>query len=68
MAVVRTSLLHGLLSSLALARIFNKETIVYKRGKRNVLFHQAVVCARMHGLGCLKVEKVSICDANSLPH
>ena len=38
------------------------------RGKKAVFFHRAVVCARMHGLGCLGVEILSKHDGNTFPH
>ena len=56
--------------------IYTKEDnyIVYasllqvKGGIRAGFCDRAVVCARMHGLGCLKVEMAPTCDGNFLPH
>ena len=46
-------------------------TTFYKRictwGKGAVFFYRAVVCAKMHGLGCLKVEISSKCDGKYFP-
>ena len=39
-----------------------------KGGIRAGFCDRAVVCARMHGLGCLKVEMAPTCDGNFLPH
>ena len=36
--------------------------------KMAVFFHRAVVCARMHGFGCLGVGILSTHDGNSFPH
>ena len=45
-----------------------REYRLIKGGIRAGFFHRAVVCARMHGLGCLKVEMAPTCDGNFLPH